>query len=462
MKKAGVKAHSVILTAAFGRKEYAGPDSIEKLAQNQATMVFFTMFLDLKKVVKKLNTHYPKAGGEYIFLRESYGKGMAFLSGWIALIVGFSAPIAFATYFLRALPVSHSFKTAVSFGGIDIITISPVTILAASIIIILSLVHYHSLLLGSRIQNGLTIFKITLICIFILTGFCFGSGSAANLSGELNPGLIFSDSFAISLIYTSFAYSGWNAVAYLGGEIKNPGRNIPLSLFIGTFLVLGLYLLLNMIYIYALPVKEMSGVLEVGKTAAVSLFGDNISRYFAAAIAIGILSAVSAMIMTGPRVYYAMSKDGLFFKLFGKLDQIHKTPAYSIFLQAAFAIIMILTSAFDKLLLYIGFTLALFAMLTVAGMIALRIKQPSLVRSYKTFGYPFTPFFFILGNLWIIFFSIKERPVVSLFGLGTIGLGGLIYLYFKNSGGSISIPGCGNRMKIITVCREVIGKTDRK
>jgi len=186
---------------------------------------------------------------------------------------------------------------------------------------------------------------------------------------------IFSNSFAVSLIYISFAYSGWNAVAYLGGEIKDPGRNIPLSLFAGTFLVLGLYLLLNMVYIYALPVKEMSGVLEVGKTAAVSLFGDNISRYFAAAIAIGILSAVSAMIMTGPRVYYAMSKDGVFFKLFGKIDSIHKTPAYSIFLQATLAIIMVVTSAFDKLLLYIGFTLAVFAMLTVAGMIVLRIKK---------------------------------------------------------------------------------------
>ena len=205
-------------------------------------------------------------------------------------------------------------------------------------------------------------------------------------------------------------------------------------------------------------------ILEVGKTAAVSLFGDNISRYFAAAIAIGILSAVSAMIMTGPRVYYAMSKDGVFFKLFGKIDSIHKTPGYSIFLQAALAIIMVVTSAFDKLLLYIGFTLAVFAMLTVAGMIALRIKKPSLERRYKTFGYPFTPFFFILGNLWIIFFSIKEKPVVSLFGLGTIGLGGLIYLYFKKSGGAIrtGIHVGRNRMKIIAVCREVIEKTGRK
>ena len=170
------------------------------------------------------------------------------------------------------------------------------------------------------------------------------------------------------------------------------------------------------------------------------------------------------MIMTGPRVYYAMSKDGLFFELFGKLDKIHKTPAYSIFLQASIAIIMVVTSAFDKLLLYIGFTLALFAMLTVSGMIMLRIKKPSMERRYKTFGYPFTPLFFILGNLWIIFFSIKEKPVVSLFGLGTIGLGGLIYLYFKNSGSAIctGIHVNRNRMKIIAVCREVIGKTDMK
>ncbi len=219
----------------------------------------------------------------------------------------------------------------------------------------------------------------------------------------------------------------------MGGEIKDPSRNIPLALFNGTLIVMCLYLLLNAVFIYALPATAMSGVLEVGDLAAAALFGNTISRYFAGAIAIGILSAVSAMVVTGPRVYYAMAKDNIFFKQFGIVSKIHKTPAYSIFLQALIASIMVLILAFDTLLIYIGFTLSLFSMLTVVGLVVLRIKNPSVKREYRTFGYPFTPILFILGNLWIIYYSIRSRFIVSVYGLGTIGLGYIIYLYFRFS-----------------------------
>jgi APA family basic amino acid/polyamine antiporter len=350
--------------------------------------------------------------------------------------VGFSAPIAaaaiaFANYFFRVLSASFSPEFTVPFLGVNILTISPITILAAFVIIIFSLIHYHSLWLGASVQNGLTIFKIGLIVVFVVAGLWLGRGSIDHFSGGLDMSSVFQDKFAVSLIFISFAYSGWNAVAYLGGEIKRPSRNIPLALFTGTFLVICLYLLLNVVYIYALPTKELGGVLEVGAISAVSLFGDNISKYFSGAIAIGLLSVLSAMIMTGPRVYYAMAKDGVFFELFGNINKVHRTPAYAIFLQAAIAVVMVFTASFDKLLIYIGFTLALCATLTVAGMILLRITQPALKRDYKTFGYPATPFLFILGNLWIIYFSIRSRPIASLFGLGTIGLGILVYLYFS-------------------------------
>jgi len=384
----------------------------------------------------ELGAMFPRAGGEYVFLRESFGKGMGFLSGWISLIVGFSAPIAaaaiaFATYFFRILPASFSAKLTAPFLEIGILAISPITMLAITVIIMFSLIHYHSVFLGARVQNCLTIFKVGLIIVFVTTGFCLGQGSIENFSKGLEISLIFQDKFAISLIFITFAYSGWNAAAYLGGEIKNPVRNIPLALFTGTALVVCFYLLLNIVYIYALSPAEMSGVLEVGTKSAVSLFGDNVSRYFSGAIAIGILSVLSAMIMTGPRVYYAMAKDGVFFELFGKINGLRQTPVYAIFLQAVIAIIMVITASFDKLLLYIGFTLSLCAMLTVVGMMLLRIKKPDLKPSYKTFGYPVTPLLFISGNLWIIYFCIKSRPITSLFGLGTIGLGILFYSYFR-------------------------------
>jgi APA family basic amino acid/polyamine antiporter len=302
----------------------------------------------------ELGAMFPRAGGEYVYLRESFGKWMGFLSGWISMIVGFSAPIAaasiaFATYFFHALQLAPSAKMTLALFGINIAAISPSSMLAIGAIIAFSLLHYQSLLVGSRVQNGLTVFKIGLVVAFVVAGLSVGNGSTSHFSHGLDLGSVFQDKFAISLIFVSFAYSGWNAAAYLGGEIQRPQRNIPLALFAGTFLVMCLYLLLNVVYIYALSVKEMSGVLEVGAKSAVSLFGEDMSKYFSGAIALGLLSVLSAMIMAGPRVYYAMSKDGVFFGLFGRVSKARRTPAHAIFLQAGIAIIMVITASFDNL-----------------------------------------------------------------------------------------------------------------
>jgi APA family basic amino acid/polyamine antiporter len=299
------------------------------------------------------------------------------------------------------------------------------------IVIALSLLHYHSLRIGSRVQNVLTIFKVMLIVLFIAAGFLLGNGSTDHFSIPMKPVSGLAERFAISLIFISFAYSGWNAAAYLGGEIKRPSRTIPLALFSGTFFVTILYLLLNAVYIYALTPGQMGGVVDVGARAAISLFGPGISRAISAAIALGLLSVLSAMILTGPRVYYAMSKDGLFFGLFGKVSLARHTPAYSIFLQAGLASAMVATASYDRLLLYIGFTLSLVAMLTVIGMIRLRWNQSLPKSVYRTFGYPVTPFLFIIGNIWIIYFSISRRPIPAMASLLTIAVGSVIYYFFK-------------------------------
>jgi APA family basic amino acid/polyamine antiporter len=384
----------------------------------------------------ELGAAFPEAGGEYVYLREGFGKLVAFLSGWISLLVGFSAPIAaaaiaFATYSSGILALPAHPQGSLVIAGITVLTVSPIAIVAIALIVILSAVHYHGIKIGSRVQNTLTSFKISIILLFIAAGFLLGTGSFTHFSGSWPLSSLVQGKFAVSLIFVSFAYSGWNAAGYIGSEIKDPSRNIPLALVTGTFLVLILYLLLNAVYIYALPAGQMSGVLEIGLTSATALFGENCGKYLGSAIAIGILSALSAMILTGPRVYYAMSRDRVFFEPFARVHQRYRTPAFSIFLQAAIAILFILTSSFEKLLIYIGFTLALFAMLTVIGLMILRLKQKVLVSSYKTFGYPVTPIIFILGNLWIAYFSIRNRPVTSLWGLLTIGAGILVYLYFK-------------------------------
>ena len=383
----------------------------------------------------ELGAALPRAGGEYIFLRESFGEGMGFLSGWISLIVGFSAPIAaasiaFASYFLNLFSLQSNPIVTFSLFSTHVFTISLLGLVAIGTICVFSTIHCFGLLLGSRVQNVLTLFKIVLIVAFVGMGLLFGQGSTSSLSEPLKISVLLQDKFAVSLIFISFAYSGWNAAVYLGGEIKRPARNIPLALFTGTSTVICLYLLLNVVYTYSLPTDEMKGVIEVGAKSASSLFGAHIGKYFGGAIAIGLLSVISAMIMTGPRVYYAMSKDNIFFDLFGKVSGGRKTPVYSILLQGSIAVFMVVTASFDKLLLYIGFTLSFCAMLTVVGLMFLRAKQPALFADYRTFAYPITPLLFILGNIWIIYFSIKSRPIISLYGLGTIGLGLVVYLCF--------------------------------
>jgi APA family basic amino acid/polyamine antiporter len=385
----------------------------------------------------ELGARFPRAGGEYVFLKESFGKPVGFLSGWISLIVGFSAPIAaasiaFATYAFKALQVPTGDATVLTLMGTPVVTLSPLNLVAIGAIGVFTAIHYHSLRMGSRVQNLLTLFKVALVIGFISAGFYFGHGSFHHLETPPLPlSTIGAEKIAVSLIFVSFAYSGWNAAAYLGSEITDPRRNIPYALFFGTAVVALLYLLLNLVYLYALAPKQMFGVLEIGAKAATSLFGHHFSRFFSAAVALGILSVLSAMVMTGPRIYYAMSKDGIFFPLFGRLNPDRKTPASSIFLQAFIASVMVLSASFDTLLIYIGFTLAFFSLLTVIGLMRIRRADRGNSEGYATWGYPVTPLLFITGNLWIIVYSIKSRPVAALIGLLTIGMGILAYLFFE-------------------------------
>jgi APA family basic amino acid/polyamine antiporter len=383
----------------------------------------------------ELGARYPQAGGEYVYLREAFGKPVAFLSGWVSLIVGFSAPIAaaaiaFSIYLLKAVGASVDTGRVVALFGVPVFTFSTPVILAIAVVLMISMLHAHSLRVGSRVQNLLTLFKIALVAVFIGAGLYSSGGSIDHFSGHFSMGTLLDGKFAVALIFISFAYSGWNAAAYLGGEIKRPSRNIPLAMLAGTLIVTALYLLLNLVYVYALPADSMRGVMEVAAAAGAQLFGPGISRWLNGAIALGLLSVISAMILAGPRVYYAMSRDGIFFPLFGRVSDARHTPAPAIGLQAAIAIVMIISASYDKLLVYIGFTLSLFAMLTVVGLMRVRQNDPDDRPAYRTWGYPLTPLAFILGNLWIIYFSIKSRPAPVVWGIVTIAAGMGMYFYF--------------------------------
>ncbi|MFP3867608.1 MAG: APC family permease [Desulfobacteraceae bacterium] len=384
----------------------------------------------------ELGARYPRAGGEYVYLRESFGEPIAFLSGWISLLVGFSAPIAaaamaFAVYFLGSAGLHPDQGLTLTIQGLRVLNLSPVTLLASAVILAFSFIHCHSLFLGSRLQNLLTLFKLTLILALVFWGLGWGAGSASHFSAPPRPSVFLSGQFATSLIFITFAYSGWNAAAYMGSEISRPTRNIPLALALGTLIVTILYLLLNITFIYGLSVQEMSGVLEVGEKAALALFGPSMSRIFAGAIALSLLSLISAMIMTGPRVYQAMAGDGLLFPAFSRLRGGSGPPGNAILLQAGLALVMVLTASFENLLIFIGFTLSLFSLITVVGLMVLRYRQPAPDLAYRTLGYPLTPIFFILCNLWIVLFSIINKPLASLTGLAAVLCGALLYLFFK-------------------------------
>lgn len=387
----------------------------------------------------ELGANFPQAGGEYIFLRHSFGPAMAFLSGWISLTVGFSAPIAaaaiaFSTYLWPIIGPENAPALIYKLGETTILTLSMKEAIAISVIMLLTLVHYFGLTFGSRVQNSLTMIKLGILGLFICAGFWVGQGDWSNFQAAESGRSLWQGDFAVSLIFVAFAYSGWNAAAYLGGEIKNPTRNIPRALITGTAIVCGLYLLINILYIYALSPKEMGGVLEVGAQAASALFSPRVGVYFSLAITLCLLSLISAMIMTGPRVYYAMATDGLFFRSIGKISGNRHTPGAAIFLQAGIASVLVLTASFETLLIYIGFTLSITSLLTVVGLIRLR-RRSALTAQYRTPGYPVIPALFILANLWIVVYCLATTPQAPIGGLITIGLGLMVYKLFTKRKG---------------------------
>lgn len=360
----------------------------------------------------------PMSGGEYNYLSKIYHPAVGFLSGWISLIAGFSAPIAsvslaFGKYLFSVMPFIHP------------------KIAALALVLIFSMLHLVDIRMGSYTQNFFTIIKIVLILGFIILGFLIGMGRRFVLMPTLDDlQVVISPKFGVALILVSFAYSGWNASTYIAGEIKDPERNLPRSLFLGTLIVIILYLGLNLLYIYAMPIKEMAGKIEVGHIAAVNLFGQNGGNFLALLIALALVSTASAMIMAGPRVYQAVGMDIPAFKLLACKTK-RGAPAMAIILQTIIAMFLIITTTFESLILYIGFTLGLFSWLTVFGVYIFRYRKPNTKGLYHTWGYPITPALFLLLNGWMLIYTLLERPVESLAGLATIVLGLIIYLWSK-------------------------------
>lgn len=379
----------------------------------------------------ELGAAFPEAGGEYIFISKLFHPLPGFLSGWLSLIVGFSAPIAasaigFASYFIWAFPGIQSWLQLDSFLSPEIFS----KFLAIALILIFTLIHSHGIVLGAKVQNGLTTLKVLLVTGLIIAGFTAGKGSFEHLNQQQVFLFDFSGwkSIGLSLMFVMFAYSGWNSATYIGSEIKNPGRVIPRSLLISTGIVMVLYLLLNLFFVYAIPPEKMVGEPQIGGMAAGNAFGPVAETVISLLISFALFSSLSAFIILGPRVYYSMAREGYFFKIFARVHSRYKVPVWSIVLQSSIAIILVLSGTFEQILVYMGFSLGIFPIIAVLGVFKLRITGKSKL---KMPGYPFVHIVFILTGIIMLVLAYLERPQESTIAIVTALSGIPVYYWFN-------------------------------
>ena len=360
----------------------------------------------------ELSAALPRSGGEYHFLGRIYHPSLGFMGGLVSLVVGFAAPVAlsamaFGSYLQGLFPA-----------------ISPQAA-SVAVVVIVTLFHLGDLRLSSIFQIVFTFLKIGLIVFLCLT--LLSSPSSDFISVESWGKHIFSAPFAVSLMFTLYAYSGWNAATYILDEVRTPARVIPRALIIGTLLVTVLYLVLNYAFLQAAPTEKMVGQLNVAQVAAQAVLGSEGGRLVAAVIALGLISAISAMIWAGPRVALVIGED--YPKAFGWLQKRNRCgiPAVAVISQSTLTLGLLLTSSFEQVLIYAQFALLACGFLTVFGVIVLRFTQPNLPRPFRVPFYPVTPILFLGISAFTMAYSAAERPIEALFGGLTLLAGLIVY-----------------------------------
>ena len=336
------------------------------------------------------------------------------MAGFISATVGFAAPSA-----LAAMAFGKYFAGVFDLG-------SPV-ILSFVVVWVVTVFHLWNLQVGSAFQNLSTFVKVLLIGVLIAAGFFVQSKQPISflpVSGDTSS--IFSGAFAVALVYVMYSYSGWNAAAYITGEIKRPEKNVPRSLLVGTSIVIVIYVLLNAIFLATTPIGELKSQLEVALIAGKHIFGSAGGRIVGAVICLGLISSISSMTWIGPRVSMSMGEDHWLLRLLGRKNR-DGIPTNAIVLQLLIINLLLLTRSFELVLVYIQFSLLLCSLLAVVGVIVLRSTQPALPRPYRVWAYPLPPLAFAAVTVWMMIYLLRSNTTESLAALTTMFVGFLLY-----------------------------------
>ena len=377
----------------------------------------------------------PRAGGEYVYLSEAYGRLAGFLTGWTSFIAGFAGAVAASAMIVPFYLERFAPGAASSTPWLQIpipylpLTFSNQSLIAIAIVWLMSIIHIRGVGPGRVVSNALTILKVAAFLGFIVVGLAM-SGSTAS-PAPASAGTASVTGWLLGLIVVMFVYSGWNAAAYMAEEVRNPGRNLPLALALGTGAVTVIYILINVLYLKVIPIQELvtlkGSVLDV---AAERLIGVRAGDVMGIVSIISLVASVNAMTFAGPRVYFAMARDGVFVPAAARIHPTYKTPWIAIAAQAVWATILILTGSLDALGNYVAFAITLFAGTAVAAVFVLRARDPHAPRPFKAIGYPLTPAIFVLFSVIMVANAIYREPRVTGLGILLIAAGIPIYLWF--------------------------------
>jgi APA family basic amino acid/polyamine antiporter len=378
----------------------------------------------------------PHAGGEYVYLREAFGPLAAFLTGWTSFVAGFSGAIAasavaLADYVGRFVPAVGDMRPVFSVPALSL-NVTPRSIVALITIATLTIIHVRGLGPGRLVQNVLAAIKVSAIVLLVAFGFSIGRGSMSHVVASGDVGSV---AFLLALVPVMFSYSGWNAAAYVAEEVRDPGRNVPLALGLGTALVVVVYVLLNILYLYAMPIGELAA-LPGGRlmdTMAERLFGFAAGNLIAVFTIISIAASVSAMVMAGPRVYYAMARDGLFLPAAAQVHPRFRTPVIAIVAQGMWSGVLVLSGTLSQLVSYTGFAVVLFSGVAVAALFVLRRREPTAERPFSALGYPWAPALFVLASLVMVANEIWRNGATAGAGIAVIAAGVPVYFLMRRA-----------------------------